>query len=131
MSVEVSWVDYAQTTILRNFTGLWTWEEFYKSQEQVNAMLRSVPHKVHQILDFSETKSLPPNALTHLRNSGRNVPPNRGKSIVVTRNNFFLQMYNIINKLFPAITERVVIVATRDEAMANARGTADQTRPSR
>jgi hypothetical protein len=131
MGLEVSWVDYAQTTILRYFTGHWTWEEFYKSQEQVNAMLRSVPHQVHQILDFSETSSLPPNTLTHLRNSARNVPPNRGKSIVVTRSNFYLQMYNILNKLFPAITERVIIVATREEALEKARGTADRTHPRR
>lgn len=117
MTVHVSWVDDSKTTILREFGTSWTWNEFYESQDEVNEMLRSVEHKVHQILDFSKSNSMPSNTLTHIRNSGRNTPQNRGKSIVVTKSAFYKQMYKILDLLFPAVTERVIVVATREEAL--------------
>lgn len=117
MSINVSWVDDSKTAILREFGVSWTWDEFYESQNQVNEMLRSVEYKVHQVLDFSMSNSLPSNTLTHIRNSGRNMPENRGKSIVITHSAFYKQMYKILDLLFPTITERVVIVATREEAL--------------
>lgn len=117
MSITAVWLDDTKTTILREFSGSWTWDEFYKSQGEVNAMLRSVDHLVNQIFDFSTTKSLPPNTLTHLRNSGRNMPENRGKSIVVTQSMFYQRMYLILQRMFPAVTQRVVIVPTREAAL--------------
>jgi hypothetical protein len=121
MSVHVSWIDDTHTAILREFEGSWTWDEFYASQDEVNSKLRSVTHLVHQVLDFSQTKSLPPNTLTHLRNSGRNMPDNRGKSLVVTQSMFYLQMYRVLDRMFPALTKRVVIVATREAALEKIR----------
>lgn len=117
MTISVSWLNDSKTAILREFGTTWTWDEFYDSQTKVNEMLRSVEYKVHQVLDFSLSNSLPSNTLTHIRNSGRNTPENRGKSIVVTRSGFYKQMYKILDLLFPAVTERVIVVATREEAL--------------
>ena len=117
MTIIVSWFDDSKTAILREFGASWTWDEFYESQTEVNAMLSSVEHKVHQVIDFRQSNTLPSNTLTHIRNSGRNIPENRGKSIVITRSAFYKQMYKILDLVFPSITERVIVVATRDEAL--------------
>ncbi|HEX2906968.1 MAG TPA: hypothetical protein VHO69_08920 [Phototrophicaceae bacterium] len=118
MTVRVTWLDDAKTTILREFEGLWTWEEYYASQSEVNTMLRSVEYNVHQILDFTAAaRTLPANVLTHIGHSDRNVPPNRGKSVVVLQNAFFRQMVQLLNRIFPNVTKRVVVVATRAEAV--------------
>lgn len=121
MTIRVSWLDDSRTVILREFEGKWTWDEFYRSQSEASAMLASVEHRVHQIFDFSQAQSLPPNTLTHLRNAGRNMPANRGKSVVVTQNVFYQQMYRILNMVFPAVTRRVVLVETREAALEQVR----------
>lgn len=120
MPVHVSWVDTSRTVILREFTGNWTWDEFYRSQDEARTMLDAVTYTVHQIFDFSHTQNLPPNALSHLSRSARNMPANRGKSIVITENNFYRQMYGLFARLFPTLNQRVVLVTNRDQAMEEA-----------
>lgn len=121
MGINVSWLDETKQVIVRDFAGKWTWAEFYIAQEQVNVMLRSVDYTVHQMFDFSASASLPPNTLTHLRNSGRNMPPNSGKSVVITHNEFYLQMYRVLNLVFPNVTRKVVLAGTRADALAKLR----------
>lgn len=119
MAIETRWLNDEKTTIMRTFSGVWTWEEFDASQHEVIDMLRSVTHNVHQLLDFTQSSHLPANVLTQLRNSGKDMPTNRGKSIVAINQSFYKQMYGILNRIFPAITERVVVVGTLDEALAH------------
>ena len=117
MSIRVSWVDDSRAALLRDFDGVWNWEDFYTSQEEAIAMLNSVEHVVNQIFDFSKTHSLPPNALSHLGNSARNMPDNRGASIVVTDSRFYQAMYRVLEVVIPVITKKVVLVKTREEAL--------------
>ena len=117
MGVHVSWIDDSKTAILRQFEGVWTWDEFYASQNEASAMLNSVKHEVKQIFDFSLAHSIPPNALSHLGTSANNMPDNRGISIVVTQSGFYLHMYRILGIVLPNITRRVVVVKTLKEAL--------------
>lgn len=119
MAIETRWLNDDKTTIMRTFSGVWTWEEFAESQNEVIDMLHSVTHNVHQVLDFTPSSHLPANVLTQLRSSGKDMPANRGKSIVAINQSFYKQMYGILNRIFPAITERVVVVDTLDEALSH------------
>ncbi|HEX2908469.1 MAG TPA: hypothetical protein VHO69_16475 [Phototrophicaceae bacterium] len=122
MAIQVKWLDDDKKTVVREFVGAWTWEEFYASQDEVNVLLRSVDYNVHQIMDFRQaSRALPANTLTHIGHSGKAVPPNRGKSIVVVQNAFFKQMYGLLDRIFPSVTERVVLVATFEEALETLR----------
>ncbi|HEX2908470.1 MAG TPA: hypothetical protein VHO69_16480 [Phototrophicaceae bacterium] len=118
MAIQARWLDNDKKTVVREFVGAWTWEEFYASQTEVNDLLRSVAYNVHQIMDFRQASHvLPANTLTHIGHSGKAVPPNRGKSIVVVQNTFFKQMYGLLDRIFPTVTERVILVATLEEAL--------------
>lgn len=124
MNIQTNWLDSTtKNVILREFKGEWTWDDFAESQKEVSALLSSVEHTVHQIIDFSGTPTMPPGAIAHMRNSGRDMPENRGKSIVVINRVLYQQMYNVLSKVFPSVTERVVIVSTREEAIEEALGT--------
>jgi hypothetical protein len=121
MSVRVTWLDSSHTVIVREFEGAWTWDEYYTSQKQVSEMLLSVKHNVHQIFDFTKSSALPSNTLSHLRGSGRGMPTNRGRSVIVTQSNFYKHMYQLFDRLFPGVTQRVVLVATLEEALDKVR----------
>jgi hypothetical protein len=126
MTVKVSWVDDAKTAILRVFEGQWTWDEFNKSQHEAIDMLSSVQYEVPQIFDFSNATVIPSDALSHIRDSAKDMPNNRGASIVVSTNKFYGQMYNVLDKVFPRLTRKVVIVKTREEAIEKAHETVTQ-----
>jgi hypothetical protein len=123
MSVRVTWLDSSHTVIVREFEGAWTWDEYYASQQQVSEMLLSVRYNVHQIFDFTRSSALPSNTLSHLRSSGRGMPTNRGRSVIVTQSNFYKHMYNLFDHLFPGVTQRVVLVSTIEEALEKVRTT--------
>ncbi len=116
MGIQTKWYDDTHQAIVREFDRQWTWEDFYASQQVVHEMLQSVPYDVHQIIDFSASQTLPSNILTHIGKSERNMPKNRGKSIVVIQSPLYQTMYNILTKVFPSIVTRVVLVKTREEA---------------
>lgn len=118
MGIITKWQTEERQVIVREFDKTWNWEDFYASQDEVSQMLGSVTYKVHQILDFSESQSLPPNALTHIGKSGRNMPENRGATIVVMESRLYQAMYGILKTVFPALVTRVVLVSTREEAEA-------------
>lgn len=126
MAVTVSWVDDSKTIILRVFEGQWTWEEFNDSQQKAAEMLSSIQYEVPQIFDFSKATVIPSEALSHIRDSGHDMPDNRGASIVVSTNKFYGQLYNVLDKVFPRLTRKVVIVETREEALKQARETIAQ-----
>lgn len=119
MSVTAKWLDDSKTVVLREFSNNWTWDDFYQAQNHVVEMLNSVDHKVDQVFDFSQSRALPPNVITHIGNSGRNMPDNRGKSIVILQSTFYQTLYRVISRIFPAIAKNVIITDTREKALAH------------
>jgi hypothetical protein len=117
MSIQTKWLDDRHTTIVREFTGKWTWAEFHESQRQIIEMLNSVRHKVYQIVDFSQSPPLPPNALGQVRDSLKEMPENRSKSFVVMNALFYKQAYYVVSTIFPNLTKNVVVVGTMQEAL--------------
>ncbi len=52
MPIEVAWGDPAQTTILLRLERGWTWEELTQAVAQADALITSVGHQVHLLIDL-------------------------------------------------------------------------------
>lgn len=116
MPVEAYWVDDEQTLIQYDFEGVWTWEEFYPVYGQVVEMMKTVPHKVDNILDLRASRGVPPNALSHLKNLTDKQLPNTGVCIFVTDNSVLTLLYRTGAKFHPAINQTFALVKSLEEA---------------
>ena len=116
MPVSAYWLNDEQTIVQYDFEGRWTWDEFYPEYQKALKMERSVTHRVDVVMDFRQSKSVPPSALTHMRKITDNQPDNIGLSVFVTTNPFFNVMYTAGVRFYPKMKDYFVIVETIEEA---------------
>ncbi|MFN8375085.1 MAG: hypothetical protein U0694_19690 [Anaerolineae bacterium] len=136
MSVEVMW-DNAEQSILRFvFEGKWSWEELYPALNEAFEMEKSVPHRVHAILDMRKSVSVPTDVLMHVKNISDQQLEKSGLSVIVTHNSFIHMLYQVGVKFYSKIDYYFRVAATMDEARAMieraiARDSLDKTAPKR
>jgi len=121
MPVRVRWYDDTQTTVLYEFSGKWTWNEFYPVYQQAYEMITSVEHIVHSIsmpTDDEARGHVPVGALTHIPSIIRKTPSNGGIAAVITQGRFWRTMDGVIGKMLPAYRNNVAFVASLEEALA-------------
>jgi len=118
MGIEVRWVDTQQTAMIYNFLDPWTWQDYYTTTTQGRTMLASVNHKVIILINLSETRSIPPGALSHLRRAVSHSHPNRGLVILIGLRSFVQAVANLMNRIYPKIAAQVRFVTTLEEAYA-------------
>ena len=117
MPVRIFWLDESEKDVLQyEFTGKWTWDEFFPVFEEALALESSQPHRVDVILDFQQSSNIPPNALTHIKSITDKQPDNIGLSIFVTSNRFFQVMHDMAVRIYPATKQYFVIVKTMQDA---------------
>ncbi len=121
MGVQVQW-DNPQKTILRyDFTGRWTWDEFYAAYNIAKILLSTTPHKVYFILhplDDISRRHTPPNAMSHMISIWRRTAPNAGKTVSVGGSMFSRTLFGMASKVNPKIAEMHAFAPSLDEARA-------------
>jgi hypothetical protein len=120
MPVTVRWYDDAHTIILYEFSGKWTWDEFYPIYEQAYEMITGIDGKVHSIcmpMDDDARGHVPVGALTHIPSIIRKTPSNGGIAAVITQGRFWRTMDSMIGKMLPAYRNNVAFVKSLDEAL--------------
>ena len=116
MAVRVQW-DNDQRTIVRYiFEGKWTWNDFYPAYNQAIEMEKSMPHRVHAIIDMRKGIGVPANVLMHVKDISDKQPDNIGLSIIVTSSSFVQSLYHIGIKFYSKIDYYFRVVETLDEA---------------
>ena len=83
MSVHVEWWDDDKRIILYEFSGKWTWEEFYPAYHESIQMMDSVDYKVNFIMDLLQSQHIPPGALHHIKRAADFNHPNMGLAVYV------------------------------------------------
>ncbi|MBI1279947.1 MAG: hypothetical protein GC179_17605 [Anaerolineaceae bacterium] len=110
MAATFDW-DNAEKTRGRYELGQhWTWDEV----NQVMAESWIQISKVDQIVDsimISHSSSLPPNAMTHLRNLSQNRPSNTGIVVLVGASGFQRSMIQVFIALYSSTLRREVPLA--------------------
>ncbi len=103
MPVRVSWFDEPQQIILYELEGVWTWDDFYPVYEKAIQMETAKTGRVDVILDMRQNKTVPANALMHIKGIADRQPPNMGISVMVTSNRVIESLYNIGIRLYPSL----------------------------
>jgi hypothetical protein len=132
MGVQVAW-DNAEKTIVRYvFEGKWTWEEFFPVYDNAIAMEKSVPHRVHVILDLRKAIGVPANTLMQVKKISDKQPDNIGLNVLVTKSSFIHSLYQIGIKFYHKIDYYFRVAETIEAAytmidQAEAKNMVDQT----
>ncbi len=116
MSVSADWQDEKHDIVFYNFEGAWTWDEMYRAYTKAIALEKSVPYRVDVILDLRRSKSIPANALLHVKNISDKQPENLGLTVVVTPNGFVRALYNAGVAFYKGIGHYFRVTPTMEEA---------------
>lgn len=119
MPVTIEWDNSEHTSILREFIGSWTWDEYYAAEQKLQQMLATVLHRVDVITDLTQsTITMPEGAIARTRQIVKNLSPNRGLTVDVGASaivRMFMPVFAKHDDTLPAIPE-TVFVETLDEA---------------
>ncbi len=118
MAVHISWGNEAKTYTVFEFVGKWTWDEYYQARSEGIEMVKSVPHTVNLIVDYTQSSFFPNNMLSNFGSSLDKVPKSFDLAIIVTQSNFVLALANMIAKLPFGKGVKFKVVKTMDEAHA-------------
>lgn len=103
MPILVKWDNDAKTVIRQSFEGAWTWQEFFDSCSKENAgLMKTVPHTVHILSDFTQSGPLPfGGAISQSRNVMKYYPPNWGIIVIVSGSMFIRSLVNTFRRAYP------------------------------
>jgi hypothetical protein len=119
MSIRPVWDNESQTILRHVFVDKWTVEELRVSAREAWAMMHTVPHTVHAILDASNANTLPSGGVLAITNRIATYrPANAGIIVIVTHSSFILSLAGTFNKIYgrfhPSL--RYYVVASLEEA---------------
>ncbi len=117
MGIEARWYDEDRRIIATVFQTPWTLTEFYQMVKQTEEMVVGSDAAFYQILDFTASKSLPPNFLTALRSADTKYKTNLGMVLIVGASGFVQAIGVMAQRVGLKSVENVRFVATFDEAL--------------
>jgi hypothetical protein len=116
MPITVKWDNAEKTIIYYTFDGAWTWDEFNAVYQEVYAMLDTVQHKVHAIVDLRNSRLLPRDTLTQMRRLTYEQHENGGLTVFITTNAFAKTLYSILSNLYRRAREIFRLASTPQAA---------------
>lgn len=117
MPIDVFWLNDEKTMLQYDISGSWTWDDLYPKYYEALEMERSVSHFVDIVIDLRESKSIPPNVLTHIKNITDKQPENVGLTVIVSDNRFIKMLMDMGVKAYSKIGQYFRVATTLDEAM--------------
>jgi hypothetical protein len=118
MPITVRWDNDAKTVIYYTFDSAWTWDEFNTVYKDVYAMLDTIEHKVHAIVDLRTSRLLPRDTLTEMRRLTYEQHENGGITVFITENALARTFYSILSNVYRRAREIFRLVTTPEEAYA-------------
>ena len=119
MPISYKWYNSDKTVILLTLERNWTWDDYLYVQESLFGMIDSVETVVHYLLDVRSSRGLPLGALNKLPAIFSKTHPRRGKTIVLGANATIRNVWELLRKVIPQMSEpRYFFVATLEEAEA-------------
>jgi hypothetical protein len=119
MAMNVMWDNPEKTVILYTIHGRWTWDELYETLDAGRDLMDNVSHdKVDFIVDMTDCKLLPENALSNFARMANKPHPKSGRMVMAGATSFIRALLNVMGK-YKATGVRaqsVLAVQTVDEA---------------
>lgn len=121
MSINVMWDTdprfTPKTIIYWHFAAHWTWQDFMQANDESVTLAQSVPHTVHTIVDFTESRYFPHKGLlSGISRAIQRQAERRGYVVTVRTPNVILAFDRTVRKLHPQIEGRYLHAETVEEA---------------
>ncbi|MFN8373789.1 MAG: hypothetical protein U0694_13055 [Anaerolineae bacterium] len=116
MPVNIQWDDEAQTRVLFEFSGKWTWDEYQKARQQGIRMTTDLPQIVNLIVDYSHCDMFPSNMLSHFGSSIEQNPKPFELAVIVTGSPFVKTLVNVITKVYTRKGVNFKVARTLEDA---------------
>jgi len=116
MPITIQWDNTNQSVLLIAVSGLWSLEERNQTVEKAFAMIRSVDHPVHVMLDVSRNRFTPSNFLPLMYQAANERPASMSSVVIVTNRTLVRIVVNTFLKLYPSVTLNIHFVASILEA---------------
>ncbi|MEO8396812.1 MAG: hypothetical protein ABI700_27710, partial [Chloroflexota bacterium] len=82
--IVAEWLDESKRILLWVFEGKWGWTEFYESMTIAHQMIRdAAPDRVDIVALFVTSPSLPPNAISNIKQISKQSPENWLLTVIV------------------------------------------------
>lgn len=117
MTIQIEWGDDQKTYVYSRFHPGWTWKDNAETRAKYVEMMKSVPHRVDVIGDFTDASTLPTNLFENMRQIANDKLPNEGYVILLGVSYFVRKMYYVIIRIVPSIAKYYVLVGTMEEAL--------------
>lgn len=107
MSISVTWDNEEKTIVRFIYKGKWTWDEFYNSIQQGNAMMQTVPYPVVSIVDMTATRYIPPNAFSHMKRviEMSQKQNNSNISVFLKSEEMVKVMLKVLHQIYPEVED--------------------------
>lgn len=116
MPIQIQWDNPEKTTILCTFTNPWEWTDFDGLIATTDEMFLEAGHTVDLLFDFTASSHMPSNALNYFRSLSRRETPLLGMMVMVKVSALMQLIGDILDRLYPRVTQKVRPVRTLEEA---------------
>ena len=116
MPIHVFWDNPERNIIRQEFNGRWTSDEYVKNVFTMYDMIRTVPHKVHIIVDMTRTEGMTTRMIAAAPRFNANLPDNRGMTVGINIPSYLVSIVRVATRIYPRLGRNVHFTNTLDEA---------------
>lgn len=117
MGIHTRWLDEDRQIILTMFETPWTLDDFYRMVNEMESLVMRIDGTFHMVLDFTQSKSLPPSFLTALRSADVKHKENLGMVVVVGASSFVQAIGMMGQRIGVRSVQHVRFVDSIDDAV--------------
>jgi len=117
--IAVEWLYEPKRILLWVFEGKWDWTEFYESMTIAHQTIREVaPDRVDIVALFVTSPSLPPNAISNIKQVSMKSPENWLLTVIVGAGPFINTMVSIGRRANRNLADKYATADTLEDALA-------------
>ncbi len=116
MSIKLFWDNPEQNIIRQEFSGRWTSDEYVQSVFTMYDMMRTVPHRVHIIVDMTRTEGFTTRMLAAAPRFHEKLPDNRGLTVGISIPRHLVTIVRVATRVYPRLGRYLHFTDTLDGA---------------
>ena len=116
--INVKWDSQTEQIVVWQFSSPWTWNEFFAAMKDMNHLIDGVDGIVDTILLTSSEQTIPPSALTNIRNLMTQLHERNDLVVLVGSKAFLTALINHVTSIIPNVKEKYRFAHDVSEAYA-------------
>jgi hypothetical protein len=119
MPIAVSWDEDDKSVLWFEITSAWTWADYHRGIDILNAMISGVTRRVDVICDMRNAEAPPLSAaISHTRSTLERLPHNHGVTAIIGAPSFVQALTPALQRIMPLICYKLIPARSVDDAYA-------------